>query len=396
VEETPEIRRIEPHAFENREKEMEQFIQLSLTNLKEVQSPTPNNLKIQLAVASQMLGSGKTWFGRFLLDSARRNREKLLTKFDKDDLEYFLSAHYVGIDLRDLEGSEFSVITLKTLFLKRLIRQCPEHKFQEAKQFWNDKDIGGYLLEDLAQWFVQLLKVPLFFHFDEVDAINAKLNIKQTFEPDEERVHNYYHFWNLIHPLHKRGFLYLSGRTPHLFYLGKQFHRGMEQSPSNTMHFFFDRLLKSNVKNLLQSQIGANNLKLEHLDVDNLAKMICTATAGVPRFVTWAIDYLKSCDSTPVDYTAFLESLYEYINVPARGEHELFAYNIIPKEAKDLYIQLVFDSVLEIPYGEKDYATSQAFNLDNVSILKIIWQLGLFTGKRPLSDVNFAFLKLIN
>jgi hypothetical protein len=162
------------------------------------------------------------------------------------------------------------------------------------------------------------------------------------------------------------------------------------------VHFFFDRLLKSNIKNLLQTQIDANSLKLEDLDVDVIAGMICTATAGVPRFVTWAIDYLKSCNSTPVDYTTFLESLYDYINIPDRGENELSAYKIIPNEAKEMYIQMVFDSVLEIPYEEKDYATSQVFNLHNVSILKIIWQLGLFTGKRPLSDVNFTFLKLIN
>jgi hypothetical protein len=153
---------------------MEQFIQLSLTNLKEVQSPTPNNHKIQLAVASQMLGSGKTWFGRYLLDSARRNREKLLKKFDQKDLDYFLSAHYVGIDLRELEG-KFSNETLENLFLERLIVQCPESKFEKAKQFWNDKDIHGRGLRKLAKWFVQFLEVPLFFHFDEVDAINNPL-----------------------------------------------------------------------------------------------------------------------------------------------------------------------------------------------------------------------------
>lgn len=70
---------------------------------------------------------------------------------------------------------KFSTETLKDLFLERLIRQCPAENFEEAKQFWNDKDIHEYKLETIAQWFVVTLKVPLLFHFDEVDAINSLL-----------------------------------------------------------------------------------------------------------------------------------------------------------------------------------------------------------------------------
>lgn len=171
----PDTRKVEQYAFENREKEMEKFIGLSLSNLNEIRSPTPNNRKIQLAIASQMLGSGKTWFGRFLLDSARKNRQNLLAKFAENDLDYFLSAHYVGIDLRQLMEQRFSTFSLKELLLRCMILQCPVDEFHEARNFWNDKDIYNYRLEDLAMWFFNFLNRPLFFHFDEVDAINASL-----------------------------------------------------------------------------------------------------------------------------------------------------------------------------------------------------------------------------
>ncbi len=159
-------------------------------------------------------------------------------------------------------------------------------------------------------------------------------------------------------------------------------------SPSITKHFFFDRLYKHNIKNLLQQHVDTNKLKLE-VDIDQVADALFRVTAGVPRFVKWSIDYLKELGLVKtIDHESLFADLYNYINTPERGECELFSFKECSEDAKKLYIQMVFDSMLEIPYSEQDCASSSVFNLNNVPVLKIIWQLGLYTAKTPTSKVS--------
>jgi hypothetical protein len=147
-----------------------QFVELSLSNIKEARTRT-NNTKILLAIASQQSGSE---FGQHLLGEAKKNRDLLLQRFPKEELDYFLSAQYIYLNMSRI-GDDFKK-GFRSFFLECLLDHCPADKFQEAKEFWKKYSIHEFSIGDVAGWFVHKLQQPLFFHFVEIDAINEGHN----------------------------------------------------------------------------------------------------------------------------------------------------------------------------------------------------------------------------
>jgi hypothetical protein len=76
----------------------------------------------------------------------------------------------------------------------------------------------------------------LFIHFDEVDLI---LDILPKIEPNGEKnksITRFYQFWELINPIvFTGGFVYCSGRSPYLYYLGKDFFKPHTRFSSGTV-----------------------------------------------------------------------------------------------------------------------------------------------------------------
>ena len=161
--------------FENREKELVKFVDLSIRNhQKNTRYNSDNTGKLILPIASQMLGSGKTWFGRFMLKSLAKNMAKLQTKFDKSALAYLASSHYVLMDMRNV-GNPYTTRGLIKRLLDSLIFFSPSAEFQaEALKYWVNRPISNISITDVGSWFYAKLGQPILFHFDEVDSIASQ------------------------------------------------------------------------------------------------------------------------------------------------------------------------------------------------------------------------------
>ena len=160
----------EDFEFENREKELLKFVEISVKNYEVSRNPaTDNDEKLILPIASQMLGSGKTWFGRFLLKSLAKNRHKF-GQFDAKVLDYIASSCYVAIDMRKIPVP-YNERNLVWQVLDSLINFSPTEVKQEAMKYWDKKDISGVKLKSVALWFFKAFNRPILFHFDEVDSI---------------------------------------------------------------------------------------------------------------------------------------------------------------------------------------------------------------------------------
>lgn len=139
--------------------------------MKKRQRNSNNNTKLVLPIASQMLGSGKTWFGRFLLKSLAKNKDKL-TQFDQTELNYLASSHHVLLDMRDI-SKPYTTQKLVYLLLDSLIFFSPVDLQNEALKYWVNRPLAEISLQSVGGWFRCKLCVPILFHFDEVDAIAA-------------------------------------------------------------------------------------------------------------------------------------------------------------------------------------------------------------------------------
>lgn len=218
--------------------------------------------------------------------------------------------------------------------------------------------------------------------------------LQQKFTPSESQLQSYYDFWEDIYKLHQFGFIYCAGRSPQLFFVGRQ-QVTTRSSPGESSHFFFDRLLANNITNMVRSQIERGRIKL-HQDVPatEIAQVVFKYTAGVPRLVTYALNYLaqisaekKQVHLQDVTGQDFFDKLFKYTNNSERGRAELNQWQSLNGAFKNLYLQLVIDAILAIPYTVEDLISVDALNIKGVSLLQIIWAVGIFTAKSPQYQV---------
>jgi hypothetical protein len=90
-----------PFRFENREKELAQFVSWCWHNSK-LKPNTTSYQKLILPLASQMLGSGKTWFGQFLIRTLGESKPMLSQEVDQGFIELVAKSLYILFDLHDL------------------------------------------------------------------------------------------------------------------------------------------------------------------------------------------------------------------------------------------------------------------------------------------------------
>ncbi len=160
---------------------------------------------------------------------------------------------------------------------------------------------------------------------------------------------------------------------------------------SAVKHFFFDRLLHHNIVNMMNKLIVSNKLKLKGISVEDVALLISVVTAGVPRIVFWALNYLQKHEEISadlLDQESFLLSLYNNI-LEQGGEYELTAWTKVKGDEFRLYIQFVCDAFLATPYQPDGTQTILVQNNEiSVNTLQIIWALGLYTAKTPQYKVS--------
>ena len=225
------------------------------------------------------------------------------------------------------------------------------------------------------------------------------LQEKINLTPSESQLQSYYDFWEDIYKLHQFGFIYCAGRSPQLFFVGRQ-KITTRSSPGESSHFFFDRLFLNNITNMVASQIDRKKIKL-HQDVaaKEIAQVVFKYTAGVPRLVTYALQYLAQISeknqfvrNKDVTGQGFFDNLFKYTNNSERGRAELNQWEVLDDTFKNLYLQLVIDAILAIPYTVEDIISDDALNIKGVSLLQIIWAIGIYTAKSPQYKVHHMLL----
>ncbi len=171
----------ELHFMENRSAEVKQvfdhFVQSLLAQYELVPS---NDVKLRIVLASQMVGSGKTLFGRSFLSAASRRREEwqqlYQTKGEKFVVEEILAAEHVEFNLSRLPGN-FTIEQATSFFLNLLCNalvgktgrsETPLTR-EELERHWNNR--ANLVVDDLLSYFQRRLQCKLFIHLDEVDYV---------------------------------------------------------------------------------------------------------------------------------------------------------------------------------------------------------------------------------
>lgn len=142
--------------------------------------------------------------------------------------------------------------------------------------------------------------------------------------------------------------------------------------------------------------IQRNTIKLHNdITAEDVAKVVFQFTTGVPRFVTYALEYLAQISKkngmvSKNDITSkdFFGDLFRYVNNTERGRAELSQWEHLTKEYQNLYLQLVIDAILAIPYTVEDLISVDALNIEGISLLQIIWAVGIYTAKSPQYEVR--------
>ena len=173
--------------------------------------------------------------------------------------------------------------------------------------------------------------------------------------------------------------------------------------PGITVHFFFDRLLLHNINNMVRSWIQKKKLQLKDIDDVIVSKLVFQYTAGVPRFVTYTRWYLEKISKTngyigkdDITNKEFFGKLFNFVNQDVNGHVELSYWTKLEKQYQNLYLQLVIDAILAVPYSMNDVVSVDWLKIDNVNLLQIIWAVGVYTAKSPQYSVMCRIFELVN
>lgn len=391
--------------FVNREKEIEIVANAFDHNLS-TSTTQLNTNKLQLVVTCQMLGSGKTTLGYRFLEAVKRDQENLKKSIGQAGITQLLSLKYVLVDFRftkwptDKNASE----EVWEIHFKLLLARCicnalnpgAEKSNRLAKQV-----IRTTLLEDLIDTLIGE-KTILFFHFDEID-------LWQSHAGDAPR--SFYHLWAaIILEIQRLGHvIYCSGRSPYLFLVGKQYfkHRSEEQgglltSPEKgeVIHITLPPFTKENILTLLDHQQIKRNLesfppRKEHmLNIDKKAKdstaeSILKLTAGVPRLVSFAIEYLSllsekffpaALEQKKIEKKLTGKPFTEWAG--KRGPAEVAPYKeTLPAKWDMLYLDFIVIAALRIPISPDLKLTIPELGLKDEPALEILQRLCLYVTK---------------
>ena len=173
--------------------------------------------------------------------------------------------------------------------------------------------------------------------------------------------------------------------------------------PGITVHFFFDRLLLPNINNMVKSCIQKKRLQLKDVDDVMISDLVFQYTAGVPRFVTYTLWYLEHISKTngyiskdDITNKEFFGKLFNFVNQDVNGHVELSYWKKLEKQYQNLYLQLVIDAILAVPYSMNDVVSVDWLKIDNVNLLQIIWAVGVYTAKSPQYSVMCRIFELVN
>ena len=280
---------LQPLEFMSREKECEKAAKLFLDNrIKRVfqasQFGSQSQYRLTLATCAQMFGSGKSTFGCNLLprlrdkwfaDRMKESQQEL--KYSDDDLSWLLSLQYVGIDLRRRRMGLDFVKALRLCLFTELQKLVPDKG--RARELASQ--LSGKTCKDIVSAFENEIGKPFLIHLDEFSVIDESGG-------EKDRIDLYYKVWGEISQIHveTESELFCSGRSPTMYMLGKGL-IGLNKSPEDAECIILDPLERYHVKTIFET-FGVTD------EDEKFFSQLHESTAGVPRFVAHAVDFLTS------------------------------------------------------------------------------------------------------
>lgn len=392
--------------FQNREKEIRMIAEISLNNLKISQQPTivMSTEKLTLLTAAQMWGSGKSWLGLhfpkvFGSEENRQLREELKKKYGEKNVNQLQNMIYLLVDFREWATYNNLDEYVKYSLLGSLLMLYPNDESYWERQSKSKTDCG-----QIVQFFSEKYKRLIFVHFDEVDLI---LNVKPEIDKNNQDMctQRFYKFWDLIHRILMKGnLLYCSGRSPYLYYLGRgYYHTDKSSSPGNAYCILLDTLKEDNIEGILQVNPAIPDKSIRQ----QLAKMIYQVTSGVPRFVYYAIMWLKDnldnnyktihLNEIPTDL--FGDKFRNYTNTIKGAHSELNPIHTFNNEYKTIYLRMAAVSMLNIPVNPEANISLKNLGFlnlpDSIPFLEFVKIMNIYLGKNSSGDWTLIFPEIV-
>ncbi len=173
-----------------------------------------------------------------------------------------------------------------------------------------------------------------------------------------EALRRFNDFWFAIIDILKAGhFVYCSGRSTILFNLGCGKYKDFP-SPSSVDYLLFGTLKPHNIKSILNQ--SPQFIAIKEQIRNQLADFIYDKTSGVPRFVTYALEYIyeeTTKNNSAFDklnqtdmYQFFGAPFRNFIKQPGRAGSELNPLTILQGTPEEkIYLDLIEISCLNLP-----------------------------------------------
>lgn len=241
-------------------------------------------------------------------------------------------------------------------------------------------------------------KQKMIFHIDEIDVYRGS----STGPPAAA----FYELWCILFDLQKAGhYVYLSGRSPEMYQMGLgsyQYDSPPLTSPmgSELWLLVLDMLDLSNITKLLTLEL--DNLVPLQKDLAELSELVLKTTAGVPRLIWFAIDFIRQ----RLEFKQALEALMNDLDgkpfvdfmLSRPGGAELITpYRLLldssdkkNKRRARFYLQLVTWSLLKVPIpaSAKIIGAQKLGYEESMSIIEILRDLSIHVSRvyeRPMT-----------
>jgi hypothetical protein len=375
----------------NRSAELQEMAKIFLHNLSIVPS-NMNDQKFKLVLTCQMFGSGKTSLGEQFLYKIPEYRESL-QNYKDTTWQKLLRLEYVLVDLR-FAGFDLSLgqdlLTFSSLFMQHLAR-CIIHHFK-----LNDEQCQSLFntpVADTTTLILRLLKIAsksetlILFHFDELD-------LWRPYPDDTPR--GFYYLWNQhLMPILRSGHqVYCSGRSPVLFELGKGYYKNrtlnspeMGASECIILDVLHTKHIEKLVDALTDSTHQYPRLSFQLASKDNVkkdvAQILFRVTAGVPRLLMFAFEYLAEQKQQPLTKAQVSNLLKRSFTIWAynKGPREVAPYEDLTEGWQKLYMEFLLVSALQIQVPLEEKIQETGITPEPTSCIGLIREMSLYAGR---------------
>lgn len=383
-------------AFENREHEIELMAETFLQNMKKIndmkiQLIEPMSTKLSIVNTCQMWGSGKTWLGFFFLQKLLSPKmkdvaSKLINIYGEECFDALTNCNYLYIDFK--MALDFPILSIeegcKVLILRALLSTYSRN--QRTSRGWRNESLSQW---DLATIFREF-RGRYFIHFDELDYI-------LEFAPQVRKesylgaVKRFAQFWHLIYPILLCGhFVYCSGRSSHLYFLAEDLYSSYGlKVPGHCVCIILNPLKSENILSMLHNPFS----ELKNMSKDNkrlLSEMIFTKTNGIPRLVSYTLQYLERRISElgiddGFDITLFGKNFREFLKITEGTAPVLHPSLYLNPTDKGFYLKLIPVAALQIP-----------FDMEALISLSLLNNVKSNDNSKGLMIPGLEFLRLFN